>query len=182
MAVVSRLPEKVEMFDVRFAALRNAHYHMSRQAWFDGLNRVFSFAIILSGTALAWQVSQQKEFVGIAVAVATTVIGALQLVFDLGGQARTHEFLKKRYYEVVQEIEKLESPATSDKSRLKSQLLSLSAEEPPVYRALDATAHNQIVDSIYGVEGKEYRCPINIWQKISRHLLRHTHGVFTGPN
>ena len=179
---MARQTYQIDIHNIRFAALRNAHYHMSRQAWFDGWNRIFSFLIIILGTALAWQISQQNQAVGVSAAISTTIIGSLQLVFDLGGQARNHEFLKRRYFEVVAEIVKLENPTTVDRSRLNTQLLSLSAEEPPTYRALDAIAYNQIVHSMYGIEGKEHRCPVSIWQMKTRHILRHAGADFTGSD
>ena len=178
---MARKNYQIEKHDIRFAALRNAHYHLSRQAWFDRWNRLFNVLIIASGTALAWQISQQNEAVGVVVAISTTVIGSLQLVLDLGGQARNHEFLKRRYFEVLAEIEKLENPSQVDKSRLKAQLLSLSAEEPPTYWALDAIAYNQIVHSMYGVEGKEHRCLVSWWQLRTRHILYYAGVNFTDP-
>jgi hypothetical protein len=170
---------ELDLSGVRFNALRNAHYHMARQAWFDRLNRFCNFLVIIAGTAIAYQVSQRLDWVGFLVAFLTTAVGALQLVFDFGGMAHRHEILKKKYFDVAARIEELKKPTIAAKAKINSNLISISAEEPPSFRALDAIAHNQIVDAIHGNEGKAYKCKVTSWQHVTRHFLYHASANFT---
>jgi hypothetical protein len=48
----------------RFSALRNAHYHMAREAWFSGVNRFCNFLVLMAGTGVAVQITQGFNFSG----------------------------------------------------------------------------------------------------------------------
>jgi hypothetical protein len=60
------------------------------------------------------------------------------LVFDPAGLARTHEFLQRRFYELVAEISETGKPSEVDLARWVSVINRLYAEEKPPMRALDA--------------------------------------------
>jgi len=109
----------------KFDALRNAIYHTSRRRFFELLTRSLSFLVVVSGTAAVANLHAIEP--RIAAAGAAT-IGALQLVFDFNGRARTHEILQRKYYDLIAEIDGIQSP--NDEQILKWQA------------ALDAIAYN----------------------------------------
>jgi len=84
----------------KFDALRNAIYHTSRRRFFELLSRLLSFLVVISGTAAVANLHAiEPRFA----AAAAATIGALQLVFDFNGRARTHEILQRKYYDLIAE-------------------------------------------------------------------------------
>ncbi len=87
-----------------FHALQNALYHTERRSALDFRNRILSFLIIILGTGVVSKIGEKfgaNEWLELGTVIAAT----LQLVFDFGGQARTHDFLQRKYYEFLAEIE-----------------------------------------------------------------------------
>lgn len=152
---------------LRFDALRNANYHTARRNWFEGWNRAMNFVVVLAGAAaMADLLAQQTLLTFVA-----TLAGTLQLVYDFGGRARTHEFLQRRYYEVLAKIVE----AAGDEARhdgLFAEMVRIYADEPPIMRALDAVAYNDAADSL----NTDRRVGVTRWQSRFRHL-RPYHGV-----
>jgi hypothetical protein len=123
----------------KFDALRNAIYHTSRRRFFELLSRSLSFLVVVSGTAA---VANLKAFEPRYAAAGAAVIGALQLVFDFNGRARTHEILQRKYYDLVAEIDGIMNPNDEQIVRWQAALNRIYADEPPPMRALDAIAYN----------------------------------------
>ena len=133
---------------VRFNILRNALYHTARRRALERLNRAFNFLIVVLGTAAFGDVltfhDLRAEWIGATVAV----IGALQLVFDFGRQARDHQMLQRDYYSLLAEAEAALEPTPDQASEWWSRMLRITADEPPTLRALDAKAYNDAIDAM----------------------------------
>ncbi len=67
-------------------------------------------------------------------------------MFGLGARARTHEFLQRRFYEVVADLAEITSVEDTQLVGREAALNRLYAEEPPPMRALDAVAYNAASD------------------------------------
>jgi hypothetical protein len=134
--------------DPRFDALRNAIYHTERRNFFDFLNRTFTFLVVVLGAGVAGKAAKLIHLEENWLELSIVVIASLQLVFDFASRARTHEFLQRRYYELLAEMEKgdLGSPGTREKWSAK--LLTLAGEEPMTMRALDAIAYNKALAAL----------------------------------
>ena len=132
---------------IRFEALRNAIYHGTRKAFLGGANRWLSFIIIIFGAAAIGDLSKwlhvgnQTVFAAIATAAAT-----LQLVFDFGGRAALHDYLQRRYYELIADI--VDNPGEEHAVKWEARLIRLYADEPTPMRALDAIARNAAVEAL----------------------------------
>lgn len=137
---------------IRFNALRNALYHTARRRSFERWNRVFNFAVVALGGAAVANVFPTGS--GLYLSGAVAVVGALQLVFDLGGSARTHQALQRDYFALIAEIE--EAPECTDDlcRHWEGKLIRITADEPPVLRALDAKAYNDAIDALEWGEGE----------------------------
>jgi hypothetical protein len=123
----------------KFDALRNAIYHTSRRRFFELLSRFLSFLVVISGTAAVANLHAiEPRFA----AAAAATIGALQLVFDFNGRARTHEILQRKYYDLIAEIDGIQSPNDEQILKWQAALNRIYADEPPPMRALDAIAYN----------------------------------------
>src|SRR5215203_3370112 len=141
--------------DLRFDAMRNAIYHTARRQYLDSLNRWLNFVIIVAGTAAAGDLGKQFGVEAAYLAGLTALAGTLQLVFDFSGRARTHEFLQRRYYELIAAIS--EPRGEEQIPRWEAELNRLYSEEPPPMRALDAIAYNAACDSLGFGHGKRVK-------------------------
>jgi hypothetical protein len=113
---------------------------------------------------------------GIAAALATVLINAGTLVYDFAGGARDHRDLKRRFYELLAEVEGPEP----DTRAIHRRMILAFAEEPPTHRALNALAHNQAGDLIWG-PGKFSRVRVSLLARVTRHVLTWRTAAFA-PN
>ncbi|WP_146010351.1 hypothetical protein [Acidimangrovimonas sediminis] len=134
--------------NVRFNALRNALYHTARRRALERMNRVFNLAVILLGAAAIGDVLARFGIAQSWIGAAVALIGALQLVFDFGRQARDHQTLQRDYYSLLADIEAVPSANDEDCATWQSRLVRIAAEEPPMLRALDAKAYNDAIDAL----------------------------------
>ena len=140
---------------IRFDALRNAMYHSARKGFLDGLNRVLSFVIVAAGTTAVGDLGTKFGLGSAQIYAAVAALaGALQLVFDFGIKARTHEFLQRQYYELLARISETRNPNENEVAKWEADLQRLYSEEPPPMRALDAIAYNAARESLDPSKGK----------------------------
>lgn len=141
--------------NIRFNVLRNALYHTARRRALERWNRLFNFAVVVLGAAAFGNVmvtyGLQQHWAGMAVAV----IGALQLVFDFGRQARDHQVLQRDYYALLADIEAHPDDGGSLCAGWYSRMIAITADEPPVLRALDAKAYNDALDATEAFDSSE---------------------------
>lgn len=133
--------------NIRFNALRNALYHTARRRHFEMLARWLNLAVILLGAAA---IADPLKLIGVSamwIGVAVALVGALQLVFDFGRQARDHQALQRDYYRLLAEIEATTGPDAADLARWRGEMIRITADEPPVLRAIDAKAYNDAIDA-----------------------------------
>jgi alkylation response protein AidB-like acyl-CoA dehydrogenase len=154
--------------EARFDALRNAIYHSSRRGFFETVNRMLNFFIIGGGTAAVADIGDSWGIDPAWFAAVAALGGVLQLVFDFGGRARTHEFLQRRFYELAAEIAESQAPTEDQIRAWDGDLNRLYAEEPPPMRALDAIAYNAAVDALG--RGADKRIPLRWWHSLLRHF------------
>lgn len=129
-----------------FNVLRNALYHTARRRSLETQNRLFNFAVIALGASAVLSVIQpivRPEYIGIA----TTVIGAVQLVWDFGGKARDHAQLQRDYLELLSRIEGTIEPSAKQLAAWKGEMIRISSSEGPILRAVDAKAYNDAIDA-----------------------------------
>jgi hypothetical protein len=134
------------LFAPKFDALRNAIYHSARKNYFDSLNRLLNFCVIILGAGVAGKVSELFHLKELWLEFAVLIFATAQLTFDFGYKARTHEFLQRKYHELLAEME-LDTPF--DVQKWNSKIQTVAADEPMPMRALDAMAYNAAVDATY---------------------------------
>jgi hypothetical protein len=89
----------------KFDALRNAIYHTARRTFFDSINRKLNFLVIIFGAGVAGKISGLLHMPEILLEFGVLIFATAQLTFDFGYKARTHEFLQRKYHEMLAEIE-----------------------------------------------------------------------------
>ena len=151
--------------NIRFNALRNALYHTGRRRSFERLNRWFNFAVILVGAAGVSEIFGKVHgalgdngpvIYGIMVAA----IGAAQLAFDFGGNARDHQSLQRDYYNLLADIEETVEPSEQQLAAWNGRLTRIASDEPPIMRAIDAKAYNDAIDAMELDRGQLLHLPI----------------------
>ena len=145
------------LFDVR----RSIRYHSRRQAFFETVDRWFTFALLLLGSGAALSILQDHKAVGLAVAC----ISGLKLVFAFGAKAGRHAQFVKDFTR----LEKRLSPGISDDeiAAVHRERLDIEAAEPPVKRVLDVICHNELLVAM-GYEGETLqreRVPLTWFQR-----------------
>jgi hypothetical protein len=146
--------------NIRFNVLRNALYHTARRRVLERWNRWLNFLVIILGAAAVGDILSdygvQQSYVGMAVAI----IGALQLVFDFGRQARDHQGLQRDYYALLADIEATVDDSDTKCAEWHSRLVRISSDEPPTLRAIDAKAYNDAADAMELPRGERLRIPV----------------------
>lgn len=156
----------------RFDALRSALYHTERRKFFDFLNRLVNFVIVLLGAGAAAKWAKLVHLEDVWIELAIVVFATAQLVFDFGGSARVHEFLQRRLYELLAEIEGSDGYDPAAMRKWSSKLLTITADEPMTMRALDAIAYNKALDAIVPADEKyKFRQVVAWWQARLRHFV-----------
>jgi hypothetical protein len=158
----------LEREKIKFNVLRNALYHTARRRVYEAWNRRFNFIVIVLGTAAAADLSTKVGLPGYQLWTggAVAVVGAMQLVFDFGRSARDHQSLQRDYYRLLAEIELFPDPEVDQCTKWWSEIMRITAEEPPVLRAIDAKAYNDAIDSLGTFDNQTERLVIPWMQRI----------------
>jgi hypothetical protein len=156
------------IFGPKFDALRNAIYHVARRNYFDLLNRLLNFLVVILGASVAGKVANVVHLDEHALEFGVLFAATAQLTFDFSYRARTHEILQKDYYKMLAEIELDLAP---DQKRYDAKLFTIAADEPMPMRALDALAYNAALDAT--TSDPEIKKRNRLWVPRIHRLLRH---------
>jgi hypothetical protein len=152
--------------DLAADADRCSRYHQRRRSFFDQVHRWAMFGVIATGSAGFAAVAGNPEIFG----AASAVIGAADLLWDLSGKARDHEILHRRFVDVLKRIGGVQSPDLELVGRIDADLNAIYADEPPVYRALNADCHNQVAQSRLGDRAELLY--LSFWRRMTMDLFR----------
>ena len=141
--------------NIRFNTLRNALYHSARRRYYEWWNRLFNFAVVLLGTAAIADAMSAVGWGTAWIGAAVATVGAAQLVCDFGRQARDQQSLQRDYYSLLADIEASPNAEDIECAEWYSRMMRITAEEPPVLRALDAKAYNDALDASIGFDSGE---------------------------
>ena len=142
-----------------------------RERFYDSLNRLLNFLVIIFGAGVAGKVSDLFHVKELWLEFGVLIFATAQLTFDFGYKARTHEFLQRKYNEMLAGIE-LET-APPDPAKWRSKLYTIASDEPMPMRALDALAYNAALDATTSDPAvkKENRLRVPFLHRLFRHFL-----------
>jgi hypothetical protein len=141
----------------RISCLTNAQYHSGREAFLDTVHRWFMFTVIALGTGALIDLLPKEHIIpGTALSIglkelfaaSAAVIAALDLTFDLSNRARAHAMQKRRYFELLAQLNAGEK--TPDQVR--ACIDQYSADEEPPYRVMIFACWNAAQLTVYGKE------------------------------
>lgn len=164
-------PTPLSADDLRFELLRNAAYHADRLGFFSGLYRVISFIVVVLGTGAA--ATALTSWPGIA-AVAGAVVAlltSLDLVLDLRGQARSHERMRARTFDILADVESHPNDANALRAD-HAALVRLYGEEGSDMFVVGAMAYNAAVQATQRHVMPDDLIPLTLRQRFLRHLFR----------
>lgn len=144
-ATVDQRERKNETDFLRFDLLRSAIYHDEREQTMSFRNRASAFLTIILGSSVIAAMAESFPQAATVFAALTVVNGAAVLVFDYAGSARDHRDLKRRFYEMLSEIEE-EDRNLRD---IRRRMTLAYADEPPIMHALNAVAHNRAGETLF---------------------------------
>lgn len=147
----------------RISCLTNAQYHAGREAFLDTVHRWFMFAVIALGAGALIdlfpkeQVAHGSLTIGLKefFAASAAIIAALDLTFDLSNRARSHALQKRRYFELLSQLNGGER--TSEQVRV--CIDQFSADEEPAYRVMIFACWNQAQITVYGEKALKIDIP-----------------------
>lgn len=167
--------DSAKISGVKFDALRNAIYHTARRNYLDLLNRLLNFVVVILGAGVVIKAMDAEHFSRPWLEIGVLLAATAQLTFDFGAKARAHEFLQKKYFEMISEME---MEIEIDERKWYAKLYAVAAEEPMPMRALDAMAYNAALDAMTSdlkIRDKN-RVYIPFYQRRLRHIFAfHAH-------
>jgi hypothetical protein len=149
----------------RISCLTNAQYHSGREAFLDTVHRWFMFTVIALGTGALIDLLPKEHIVPGTVlsiglkeifAASAAIIAALDLTFDLSNRARMHAMQKRRYFELLAQLNAGEK--TPDQVRV--CIDQYSADEEPQYRVMIFACWNAAQLTIYGDKAHRFDIPM----------------------
>ena len=160
--------------DVEFHLVNGAIYHGARMHFLDRLHRWMMFIVIAAGAATVAAVSRPFGIAPEWFALVSTLIGAANIAFSFSIRARDHDYIRRRYYELLARLVEGRADPTTP-IRVHCDMLRVTASEPPPLRALDAIAYNAALDGL----GRDtaHRIPIRWYESLFRHIY-----PFNGTN
>jgi hypothetical protein len=151
---------------------------LNGRQFLDRLNRGLNFLVIVLGAGVVSKMAPDTSIQN-GLELAVVILSTAQLVFDFGGAARDHEFLQRRYFKMVSEMEAGNPDDAAEHQKWSTKLLTIAADEPMTMRALDAVAYNNALDSLYSNpdDQKAFRQHVPQWCYLLRNVF-----AFQGRN
>ena len=136
-----------------FGVQRSVRYHRHRERFLDQVHNVGALLTAFGGSATVAAVVAELPadwaWVLPAVAAVTALAGAHELVFGTARAARRHDDLARDFVALEQDVVRACPTLTREVLLdLQTRRLDIEAKEPPVYRVLDATCHDELVTAL----------------------------------
>lgn len=137
------------LFDVR----RSARYHVRRRGFYERLHKIASALNILSGSTTFIGLIKSYPNLSLLGAGLVTIVSTVDLVIGSPQMARKHNDLARQFISLEKKIITVDKEKAEQKDiiKLTALRLTIEANEPPVYRVLDALCHNELCKALgYG--------------------------------
>lgn len=167
-----------EQFALLFDFHRSVRYHDSRRAFFELLHRITNvLTILLAGNilfVLATPSTAPQPWWMSAMALVGALMSAFDLVVGYATKAALHAELRNSFSDLEIKVRESDGSAKSLRA-LERRRLEVEQREPPIYRALDAACHNEVVRAFFDRDQHQRNChAIGRFPMLTRHLLRWT--------
>jgi hypothetical protein len=157
--------EALRLDGLAFDIEKSMRYHRRRQAHYERWHRWSMLAVIVLGSAAAARYKSSEALFGLSAAV----IGALDLVYSPSIKAAEHAELHRRFSDLLASIRSAEAAGPDRLRQWEVDRLTIEANEPPTYWALEADCWNETARAM----GRRKE-PFNRigWRRPLKHLVR----------
>jgi len=140
----------------------SARYHAHRLRFLSRAHRAMMFIVALIGTAIAAQLSgEYYSWLG----AATSVIVLVELAFDIQGARSMYQNLYRNFTLLSGEIASHPDADQETVQGWNMRLHELYADEPPVYRALNAHVRNEMAIRLGDFDEVK---PLPLWPRLMK--------------
>lgn len=134
-----------DRWEILWAVQKSQRYHSRRNAFFDRWNKATAFVGVLAGSAvIAALADQVPKALAVAGGVLVVVMSGVDLVVGTSQMAHRHGDLRRRFCELEADISRDPSPTESTVAEWRARRLTIEAEEPAIYVALDLLCENEL--------------------------------------
>lgn len=130
---------------LEFELLRSAFYHDACERMLMGWHKWMTFGTLVLGSSAAISFTASYPLAGQIAGLLVAVFGAMQLVFDHAGIARTHGDLRRQFYDLMADLE-----AGAEQAAIRSKMTKSYADEPPTRKRQLDLAHDRAGTSLFG--------------------------------
>lgn len=171
---------------LEFYIERSCRYHSRREAWFDNLHRITMGISLLAGSSAfaAFSSSQISDKYGAIASAIVAILTTTNLVIGFSHKARDHQMMYRRFKQLAIDLLDQKISKDDDLTKIERKKLLIESDEPPIYRALDASCFNEVVRSISS--DADYilnnSLTIKFRHKLFMHLVRFSENEFRPSN
>ena len=160
--------------DLLFAARRSVRYHRHRERFLDGVHHATALLTTCGGLATIVAATADPgagwAWLLPAAGTVTALAATHEAVFGPGSKARRHETLARDFATLERDLLRIgPRPGTEALLELQTRRLEIEAGEPPIYRVLDATCHDELVTALGHDRGQ--RTNVTPLQRLCRHFF-----------
>ena len=148
-----------------FAVEKSMRYHQRRRGFYDWVNRLSMFTVVICGSAAFGRLFDSPEYF----AAAVTILAAINLVWAPSHRARDHEILFRRFSDLAIKIRTTPAGEDTHDGWVKERI-EIETDEPPIFIALEADCDNE-VRRAWGRTREMVR--IGWWSRLTMNLIRH---------
>ena len=126
-----------------FCVRRSIRYHSKRQAFYERLDRLSDFTLLLLGSGTVVLVLQEYPGMAVAAGFCVAFISSLRHVYSYGAKAGLHSRFVRDFTQLEKRLRADDSIDTV--AAVEEERLEIESAEPPVMRALDVICHNELL-------------------------------------
>ncbi|MCY4122339.1 MAG: hypothetical protein OXG72_15625 [Acidobacteria bacterium] len=157
-----------------FAARRSVRYHRHRESFLDSVHHAATLLTTCGALATIAAAATAPDTPGAWVLPAAAGITALaathEAVITPARRARRHEVLAREFAFLERDLLRIgRKPNPEALAKLQTRRLEIEATEPPVYRVLDATCHDELVTALG--HDRAQRTNVTRLQRLCRHFF-----------
>ena len=159
-------------FALLFSVRRSIRYHSKRQAFYEWLDRLSDFTLLLLGTGTVVLVLQEYLKLTAAAGFLVAFISSLRHVYSYGAKAGLHSRFVRDFTQLEKRLRADDSTETV--TAVEQERLEIESVEPPVMRALDVVCHNELLVAME-IDSEDQRVPVTRFQQLTSNLCSYSH-------
>lgn len=137
-----------EVWVLRWHLMLSCRYHLKRERFLDGLDRLATFLSAIGGAAVFSQIlakSVATSDLGLYITAGIAIVSTLALAYGPAAKARRHAELARDYKLIESHLQEFGDAIDKEAlKRLEGQTLRVEATEPGPLSALITQCHNEL--------------------------------------